>query len=82
MTNLKGVCVRRHGERLSGERTRLACWFRRRAETIFYYVQSRCRSVHTTKVRDREDALASTRAACAPQKFANQCPGFRFEEIR
>ena len=30
----------------------------------------------------RRDAETSTRAACAPQKFANQRLGFRFEEIR
>jgi hypothetical protein len=72
----------------SGERTRLACWFeslavasrplqRRRAETIF-----RSSSAHKeqksaqNEVRDREDALASTRNACAPQtrnRYVDSC---------
>jgi hypothetical protein len=54
------------------ERTRLACWFRRRAEIIFPSIASevRERRIHR-KVRDREDALASTRDACAPYYFAN-----------
>src|SRR3954463_14068771 len=46
----------------SGERARLACWFRRRAETGLQGTSP------IWKVRDREDALASTRDARAPQK--------------
>src|SRR6267378_5070575 len=45
---------------------RLACWFRGLAETIFSlnsFRSDKYRSIG--KVRDREDALASTRDACA-----------------
>ncbi len=49
---------------------------RRRAETIFYYVQSSVPLGIRDKSSRREVA-----AATAPQKFANQCLEFRFEEI-
>lgn len=56
----------------SGEHTRRACWLRRPAARNF---DSKRRQIHshfyernhTRKVRDREGAVASTRAACAPQ---------------
>jgi len=60
------------GSRTSGERTRLACWFRRRAETIFLLCAISVPSGTLNKARDREDALASTRAACAPQTTARR----------
>jgi hypothetical protein len=44
-----------------------ACWFRRRAETNFPFLSQRKDEQVLRKVRDREDALASTRATCAPQ---------------
>src|SRR5437667_708060 len=51
-----------------GERTRLACWFRRRAETSFSLnLVSAGREEVARKARDREDAPANTRDACATQ---------------
>src|ERR1700726_926149 len=45
---------------------RLACWFRRRAETVFLLNCARSERWEAKgKVRDREDALARTRGACA-----------------
>ena len=44
-----------------GERTRLACCFRRPRRKQFRM------SRHTEKVRDGEGAIAGTRGACAPQ---------------
>jgi hypothetical protein len=46
---------------------RLACWFRRRAETIFPLDTKHRDRIDYGEVRDREDALASTRDACASQ---------------
>ena len=46
---------------------RLACWFRCLAETIFADVQEYKYFTYTRKVRDSEDAIASTRDACATQ---------------
>ena len=52
------------------ERTRLECWFRRRAETIFASITTKVMERRIQrKIRDREDALASTRDACAPQCY-------------
>src|SRR5439155_24769867 len=54
----------------SGERTRLACWFRRRDETILCLISVVVDDERTLrKVRDREDALASTRDARAIRSF-------------
>jgi hypothetical protein len=44
-----------------------ASWFRRRAETNFPYLSQRKDERVSREVRDREDALANTRAACAPR---------------
>jgi len=44
-----------------------ACWFRRRAETNFPFLSQRKDERVPREVRDREDALASTRGACAPR---------------
>ena len=44
-----------------------ACWFRRRAETNFPFLSQRKVERVSRKVRDREDALASTWAARAPR---------------
>ena len=54
--------------RTLGERTRLACWFRHPAETIFPSALAAVEEKRLQrKVRDREDALASTGDACTPQ---------------
>src|SRR4030095_13913166 len=51
---------------ISGERTRLACWFRRRAETIFSrHLISNCGRELQKKFAIARDALASTPEACA-----------------
>jgi len=47
------------GKRKSPGSARLACWFRRLAETIFFW-----------EVREGWDAFASTRDACATRQSA------------
>jgi hypothetical protein len=51
---------------VSGERTRLACWFRRRAETIFVSsVAFAARGESSNKVREPETASPETRETSA-----------------
>jgi hypothetical protein len=50
-----------------------ACWFRRRAETNFPFLWQRKVERVPRKVRDREDALASTWAARFPELVARSC---------
>src|SRR5437588_12827811 len=56
----------------SGEHTRLACWFWRPAKTNFLESDSVATIARLQKDCEREDALASTRDARAPQKFGSQ----------
>src|SRR6266702_2698974 len=62
---------------------RLACWFRRRAETIFFLNVARSQEPEVKgKVRDRKDAAASTRDACATLTFrCNFSVTFTLQEL-
>src|SRR5207244_9486467 len=56
------VSAQRGATEKSGERTRLACRFRRHRRNLGF-----------KKVHDGEGAIASTRCACAPQNRSSVC---------
>ncbi|PYI97287.1 MAG: hypothetical protein DME98_08735 [Verrucomicrobia bacterium] len=61
----------------SGERARLACWFAAsRRNNLFCSLERNPRSA-INKVRDGEDAFASTRDACAPRKPRECASGYQ-----
>jgi len=54
---------------VSGERARLACWFRRRAETIFVSsVASAARGESSNKVREPETASPARETRALPNR--------------
>ena len=61
----KKFAIARRARRHAG--TRVACWLRCPAATVFSLTAAQDPCVADRKVRDREDALATTRDACAPQ---------------
>ena len=67
-TSIRSTTTAR-AKRKSRERTRLACWIRRRAETHFSFDSDRGEDLEAVgKVREPETGFASTRDACATQK--------------